>query len=102
MDVCLLDRSPLRCGSIDKYTATTFMTFQANWNEKSNFYAGDWNGKHNNGVPLYMPHLMLDLPVMRTSTVYNWREGPILTRRKDGSIRRNKVVYQTKGFPFGG
>lgn len=87
---------------IDKYTAMTFMTFLANWNEKLNFYGGNWNGKHNNGVPIYMPHLMLDLPVMRASTVYNWREGPIITRGKDGSIRRNKVIYQTKGFPFGG
>lgn len=87
---------------IDKYTAKTFMTFLANWNEKLNFYGGNWSGKHNNGVPLYMPHLMLDLPIMRCSTVYNWREGPIITRGKDGSIRRNKVTYQTKGFPFGG
>jgi len=87
---------------IDRYTAMTFMTFLANWNEKHNFYGENWNGKHNNGVPLYMPHLMLDLPVMRTSTVYNWRAGSILTRGEDGSIRRNKVFYQTTGFPFGG
>jgi len=87
---------------IDKYTAMTFMAFLTNWNEKLNFYGGNWNGKHNDGVPLYMPRLMLDLPVMRASTVYNWREGPILTRGKDGTIRRNKVIYQTKGLPFGG
>ena len=49
-----------------------------------------------------MPHLMLDLPFMRASTVYNWREGPIITRGNDGTIRRNKVIYQTKGFPFAG
>ncbi len=87
---------------IDKYTAMTFITFLNNWNEKLNFYDNNWSGKHNNGVPLYMPHLMLDLPVMRASTVYNWRAGPILSRGKDGSIRRNPVTYQTKGFPFGG
>jgi hypothetical protein len=87
---------------IDKYTAMTFITFLENWNEELNFYGGHWSSKHNNGVPLYMPHLMLDLPIMRTSTVYNWREGPIITRDKDGTIRRTKVVYQTTGFPFGG
>jgi len=87
---------------IDRYTSMTFMTFLGNWNENLNFYSGNWNGKHNNGVPLFMAHLILDLPIMRASTVYNWREAPILTRGKDGSIRRNKVIYQTKGFPFGG
>jgi hypothetical protein len=71
-------------------------------NDKTNFYGNTWLGKHNNGVPLVMAHLMLDLPLMRVSTVYNWREGPIITRGKDGTIRRNKVIYQTKGFPFGG
>jgi len=87
---------------IDRYTAMTFKTFLSNWNEKTNFYGNTWLGKHNNGVPLFMSHLMLDLPVMRVSTVYNWREGPILTRGEDGTIRRSKVIYQTKGFPFGG
>ena len=91
-----------RGDEIDKYTAMTFITFLNNCNEQLNFYAGNWSGKHNNGVPCFMPHLMLDLPVMRASTVYNWREGPILIRGKDGTIRRNKVIYQTKGFPFGG
>jgi len=43
-----------------------------------------WTGKHNDRIPLCMPHLMLDLPVMRASTVYNWRERPILTGGKDG------------------
>lgn len=91
-----------RGDEIDKYTAMTFITFLNNWNEKLNFYAGHWSGKHNSGVPLFMPHLMLDLPVMRASTVCNWREGPIITRDEDGTIRRNTVIYRTKGFPFGG
>ncbi len=91
-----------RGDEVDKYTAMTFMTFLRNWDEKLDFYGGNWSGKHNNGVPLYMPHLMLDLPIMRASTVYNWREGPIFTRDKDGTIRRDQVTYQTKGFPFGG
>jgi len=45
---------------------------------------------------------MLDLPVMRCRTVYNWRRRPILTRDRNGTVRRNTVVYQTEGFPFGG
>ena len=91
-----------RGDQIDRYTAMTFMTFLKNWNEKSNFYGKNWLGKHNNGVPLFMTHLMLDLPVMRVSTVYNWRENPIITRHKDGRIDRNKVVYTRPGFPFWG
>ncbi len=96
------DLSGYRGEEIDRYTAMTFMTFLNNFNDKTNFYGTAWLGKHNNGVPLFMAHLMLDLPIMRVSTVYNWREGPILTRGADGTIRRNKVIYQTKGFPFGG
>jgi hypothetical protein len=91
-----------RGDEIDKSLAQTFLTFLGNWNERINFYSKDWNGKHNNGVPLFVSDLMLDLPIMRGSTVYNWRENPVITRHKDGTIRRNKVIYQTKGFPFGG
>ena len=87
---------------IDRYTAMTFMTFLANWNEKLNFYSGDWNGKHNNGVPLFMPHLMLDHPYMRASTVYNWRHCPTITRDKDGRVKVNKVIYHTESCPFTG
>ena len=73
-------------------TAMTFITFLRNWDEKTNFYGNNWLGKHNNGVPLFMTHLMLDLPVMRVSTVYNWREGPIITRKKDGTITGKEVT----------
>lgn len=96
------DLSGYRGEEIDRYSAMTFMTFLSNWNDTTNFYGNTWLGKHNNGVPLFMAHLMLDLPLMRVSTVYNWREGPILTRGENGWVRRNKVIYQTKGFPFGG
>lgn len=87
---------------IDRYTAMTFMTFLATWDEKTNFYGNTWLGKHNNGVPMFMAHLMLDLPIMRVSTVYNWRENPIITRQKNGRIKRNKVIYQKKGSNFHG
>jgi len=89
-----------RGDEIDKYTAMTFTTFLNNWDEKTNFYSNNWNGKHNNGVPLFMSHLMLDLPVMRGSAVYNWRQNPIIDRDKNGKIKRNKVIYQTPGFLF--
>lgn len=85
---------------IDESLAQSFLTFLVNWNEKHNFYSADWRGKHNNGVPLFISHLMLDLPVMRGSAVYNWRLGPIITRGKDGTIERNKVTYTTPGFLF--
>jgi hypothetical protein len=87
---------------IDKYTAMTFMTFLANWNEKLNFYADNWNGKHNNGVVLFMPQLILDQPYMRASTVYNWHYCPMIMRDKAGHVTVNKVIYNTEGFPFSG
>ena len=87
---------------IDRYTAMTFMTFLANWDEKTNFYGKTWLGKHNHGVACFIAHLMLDLPIMRVSTVYNWRENPIITRQKDGKIKKNKVIYQKKGTKFNG
>ena len=91
---------------IDEYTARTFINFLNNWNEEMNFYfRGDrsnWNAKHNNGSPMFMAHLMLDLPVMRASSIYNWRKTPVVTRDKKGKIKRNKVIYWTRGFGFQG
>ncbi len=43
---------------------------------------------------------MLDLPIMRGSTIYNWHETPVITRDKNGKIKRNKLIYQTPGFLF--
>ena len=91
-----------RGDEIDRHTAKTFINFLNNWNENLNFYSDDWNGKHNNGVPLFMAHLILDLPIMRASSIYNWRETPVITRDKKGKIKRNKVIYHTKGFEFNG
>ena len=87
---------------IDRYTAMTFMTWLATWNESTNFYGNTWLGKHNNGVALFMPTLLLDQPYMRSSTICNWREGPIITRKADGGIKRNPVIYQRQGFPYDG
>jgi hypothetical protein len=73
----------------------TFMTWLATWNESTNFYGNTWLGKHNNSVALFMPTL-LDQPYMRSATICNWREGPIITRRADGGMERNPVIYQRK------
>jgi len=91
-----------RSDQIDRYTAMTFMTFLSNWNEKLNFYAGDWNGKHNNGVATFMPHLLLDQPYMRACTIYNWRYRPMISRDRLGRVTVNKVIYNTERFPFSG
>lgn len=89
-----------RGAEIDKSLAQSFMTFLENWNEQVNFYSTNWRGKHNNGVPLFTSHLMLDIPVMLGSAVYNWRQNPIITRGRGGTITRNKVTYTTPGFLF--
>jgi len=46
---------------------------------------------------MFTSHLLLDIPVMRGSAVYNWRLKPILTRGKDGTITRNQISYQSLG-----
>ena len=91
-----------RGGEIDRCTAMTFMTWLANWDDEAGFYGKTWLAKHNHGVAMFMPMLLLDQPYMRGSTVYNWREGPIITRKPDGGIVLNPVIYQRKGYPFDG
>jgi len=92
-----------RSDDIDAAVANSALTIIDNWNENTNWWKGNnWSGKHNFGAPLNLAHLLLDQPYMKISTIYNWREEPIITRIKDGKIRRNKVTYQTKNFPFGG
>jgi hypothetical protein len=91
-----------RRDEIDYYTSKTFMTFLSNWDDETNFYGKTWIGKHNNGVVAHMTQLLLDLPLCRVSTYYNWRENPLITRNEDGTIRRNDVIYQKKGFRFYG
>jgi len=102
VSMLILTAISYRGDQVDRYTAMTFMTFLSNWNEKLNFYAGDWNGKHNNGVATFMPHLLLDQPYMRASTVYNWRYRPMIFRDKLGRVTVKKVIYNTEGFPFSG
>jgi hypothetical protein len=89
-----------RSEELDNYTAMTFMTFLSNWSEQTNFYGNHWNGKHNNGVPLYMPHLLLDYPYMRGGTIYNWQHGPIIERDKNGRVKVNQVIHHTEGYLF--
>jgi hypothetical protein len=91
-----------RGDEIDRYTAKTLMTFLGNWNDATNFYGETWLSKHNHGVVTFMTELLLDLPISRVSTIYNWRENSIITRNEDGRITRNKVIYQQRGFRFYG
>ena len=91
-----------RGDEVDHYTSKTFLTFLSNWDDETHFYGRTWLGKHNHGVVAYMAQLLLDLPLSRVSTIYNWRENPIITRNEDGTITRNEVIYQRKGFRFYG
>jgi len=91
-----------RADEIDRHTAKTFVNWLDNWDETLHFYGDNWSAKSNNGVATHMPALMLDLPIHRSSVIYNWREGPIITRDADGTIMRGEVIYHTKGFEFHG
>jgi len=91
-----------RAEEIDRHTARTFLNWLNNWDEDIHFYGDNWSCKHNNGVATHMPALLLDLPIHRTSVIYNWREAPIITRNRNGTIKRNNVVYHTRGFKFHG
>jgi hypothetical protein len=91
-----------RGDEVDYYTSKTFLTILGNWDDETNFYGKTWLGKHNHGAVAHMVQLLLDLPLSRVSTIYNWRENPIITRNEDGTITRNDVIYQKKGFRFYG
>jgi hypothetical protein len=50
-----------------------------------------------------MAALLLDQPYMKISTIYNWRDAPIIERKKDGTVIVNQeVTYSKPGFPFRG
>ena len=93
-----------RAAEVDAVTAATFLTFLDNWDEAAGWFReGTWHGKHNLGIPLYMASLLLDHPYMRINTIYNWREGPIILRSPDGSVRlRPGIIHHTRGHPFTG
>ncbi len=93
-----------RAEEVDAATAASFLTFLDNWDEAAGWFReGTWHGKHNLGIPLYMASLLLDHPYMRINTIYNWREGPIILRSADGSVRlRPGIIHHTRGHPFTG
>ena len=93
-----------RAAEVDAVTAATFLTFLDNWDETAGWFReGTWHGKHNLGIPLYMASLLLDHPYMRINTIYNWREGPIILRSPNGSVRvRPDIIHHTRGHPFTG
>ena len=91
-----------RADEIDEVVAKTFLTFLENWDENHSWFKGNnWNGKHNMGIVLYMAALLLDQPYMKISTIYNWRDAPIIERKKDGTVIVNQeITYSKPGFPF--
>ena len=93
-----------RAAEVDAATAASFLTFLDNWDEPAGWFReGTWHGKHNLGIPLYMASLLLDHPYMRINTIYNWREGPIIERAPDGSVRvRPGIIHHTRGHPYTG
>ena len=93
-----------RSEEADEATAASFLTFLENWDDNTSWFReGDWDGKHNLGIPLFMACLLLDHPYMRINTIYNWREGPIIERLPDGSVKvRENLTYSTPGFAFTG
>lgn len=93
-----------RAEEVDEATAKSALTFFNNWNDEIHWFKeGNWSGKHNLAIPLYMACLLLDQPYMKICTIYNWREAPIVKRKKDGTVIVNpKVIYSKKGFPFEG
>ena len=93
-----------RAAEVDAATAASFLTFLDNWDEASGWFReGTWHGKHNLAIPLYMASLLLDHPYMRINTIYNWRDGPIIERSPDGSLRvRPGIIHHTRGHPFTG
>ena len=93
-----------RASEVDTATAASFLTFLDNWDESTGWFReGTWHGKHNLGIPLYMASLLLDHPYMRINTIYNWREGPIIERSPEGSVRvRPGIIHHTRGHPFTG
>ena len=93
-----------RAAEVDAATAASFLTFLDNWDDATGWFReGTWHGKHNLAIPLYMASLLLDHPYMRINTIYNWREGPIIERTPDGSVRvRSGIIHHTRGHPFTG
>ena len=93
-----------RAAEVDAATAASFLTFLDNWDQSAGWFReGTWHGKHNLGIPLYMASLLLDHPYMRINTIYNWREGPIIERAPDGSVRvRPGIIHHTRGHPYTG
>ena len=93
-----------RAAEVDAATAASILTFLDNWDESTGWFSeGTWHGKHNLAIPLYMASLLLDHPYMRINTIYNWREGPIIERAPDGSVRvRPGIIHHTRGHPYTG
>ena len=93
-----------RADEIDAVAAQCFITWLERWDEATSWHkGGNWSGKHNTAIVLYMACLLLDQPYMKVCTVYNWRRGPMVRRDADGAVTVNDdITYSTEGYPFTG
>lgn len=63
-----------RSEEINGAVAKSFLAFRNRWDFVTGWFKnGTWQEKHNVGVPLYMALLLLGLPIMDTTGLYNWR-----------------------------
>lgn len=79
---------------INEIVANSFLAFKDRWDDDRDFFKNfTWQEKHNNGVPMYMAGILLDLPIVDITGLYNWRRNPILSRANDGTVTINDVIY---------
>ena len=80
---------------INRVVANSFVAFKDRWDIGGNWFRNNtWQEKHNFGTPLYMAAVILELPLMNNTGIYNWRRNPVITRRDNGSITVNDVIYR--------
>jgi hypothetical protein len=79
---------------INLIVANSFLAFKDRWDTDRNWFKNNtWQEKHNIGTPLYMASIILELPLMNNTGIYNWRRNPVITRGVDGSVSVNEVIY---------
>lgn len=79
---------------IKEIVAKSFLAFKRRWNYDIGWFKKDtWQEKHNNGVPLYMADIILELPIMNITAPYNWRRNPVITRLDGGTVKINDVTF---------
>ena len=86
-----------RVEEINQVVANSFIAFKDRWDVTSGWFKnGTWQEKHNFGTPLYMAAILLGLPIMSITGLYNWRRNPVITRSDDGTVTINDVMYEAE------